>query len=197
MFKAKFIFFIAAIVLIMYPFILDRINKKIKSNFFIWVSFIFTILVLLMQNLNYAINFIDILKWGWLKIVLDNYFTIGLFLIVDIILAYFFILRNRIKKIKKYTRMEKIIFTMAMSIYLIEVSLGIWLVLASDISDKKIYEVIKSDNKVIVEEYNGRFIIMNCEINDDKLLIEKAKYSFIDITGVEITYCKYKDVECK
>ena len=33
MFKAKFIFFIAAIVLIMYPFILDRINKKLKSNF--------------------------------------------------------------------------------------------------------------------------------------------------------------------
>ncbi len=90
-----------------------------------------------MQNLNYAISFIDILKWRWLKIVLDNYFTIGLFLIVDIILAYFFILRNRIKKIKKYTRMEKIIFAMAMSIYLIEVSLGIWLVLESDISDKK------------------------------------------------------------
>lgn len=195
-FQHKVIFLVYAIVLMVYPFVSNYINLKLKSKVYVVWSFLATVFLLFMQNLTYTANFINSAKCEWLITIIDNKVTIIVFLISDIVLAYFFILRNYFKKDKPLMKLGKIVFALVLGIYLFDTSIGISLFLNSQISDKRSYEVI-DNNKVVITIYGERFLVMDCDVQGEILYIEKGKYSFIEITGVDIEYHEYEDVQCK
>ena len=45
-----------------------------------------------------------------------------------------------------------------------------------DISDKKSYEVIEQ-NRAIISDYNGKFVVMKCEIQDETIILKRGTYS--------------------
>lgn len=65
-----------------------------------------------------------------------------------------------------------------------------------EIADKKEYEVIEQ-NRAIVSNYDGKFVVMSCEIQDETIILKKGTYSLEDMTGVSITYHKYEKVICE
>ena len=103
MFENKLIFIFCALALFVYPFIFSYINKKMNSKLYVIFTFIITVYIMFFQNLSYTINLIEIIPWAWLRRFIDNYATIGVFLIVDIVIAYFIIIRNFFWKNKKYS----------------------------------------------------------------------------------------------
>lgn len=153
------------------------------------------VFLLFVQNITYTINYIESLRCEWLKSIIDNNITIIVFLISDIVLAYFFILRVYFRKKMFLTKVEKVVFTLALGIYLLNSIIGITQVLNTKISDKKSYEMIGND-KVVITNYEGKFLVMDCEIQGKVLKIkEKGKYSFIEMTNVEVQYNKYENVK--
>lgn len=58
------------------------------------LTFIFTIFILFVQNVLYMVSLIEIIPWDWLRQIVDNYVTLGVFLAADILIAYFVIIRN-------------------------------------------------------------------------------------------------------
>ncbi|MCM1399191.1 MAG: hypothetical protein NC225_06870 [Clostridium sp.] len=65
-----------------------------------------------------------------------------------------------------------------------------------EINDKVAYEVIEQ-NRAIVSNYEGKFVVMNCEIQDEIIILKKGTYSLEEMTGVSITYHKYEKVICE
>lgn len=152
--------------------------------------------IMFFQNLSYTINLIEIIPWAWLRRFIDNYATIGVFLIVDIVIAYFIIIRNFFWKNKKYSVCGKIILAIALILYVLNVAIGITIKINYEIADKKEYEVIEQ-NRAIVSNYDGKFVVMSCEIQDETIILKKGTYSLEDMTGVSITYHKYEKVICE
>ena len=56
---------------------------------------------------------------------------------------------------------------------------------------KKIYETI-NDNKAIIAEYNDKFIVIDCYIEGENLVLLKGNYTIEDLTGVKIKRRKYE-----
>lgn len=195
-FEYKLIFVFCALILFAYPIILSYINKKINSKVYAIVTFIFTIFILFIQNVLYTVDLIDIIPWDWLKRYIDNYVTIGIFLVTDILIAYFIIIRNFFWEKKKYNIVEKIIFTIALLLYISNVATGITIKINYEISDKKAYEVIEQD-RAIISNYYGKFVVMNCEIQGETIILKKGTYSLEEMTGVSITYHEYEKVVCE
>ena len=194
-FQGKIICLAVIIFLLLIPFILNYINSKLKSKVFLAWSFIVTVLILSMQNIMYTARFIDAIKSEWLISMIDNFAIIIVLLISDIVLAYFFVLRNHVRKNKNMVRWEAIVFLLAFIIFSIDVSIGVSVIFNNDISDKRFYEVI-DDDKVVITNYEGKFLVMDCDVEGETLYIEKGKYSFIEMTDVDIKYKKYEDVQC-
>ena len=159
-------------------------------------TFIITVYIMFFQNLSYTINLIEIIPWAWLRRFIDNYATIGVFLIVDIVIAYFIIIRNFFWKNKKYSVCGKIILAIALILYVLNVAIGITIKINYEIADKKEYEVIEQ-NRAIVSNYDGKFVVMSCEIQDETIILKKGTYSLENMTGVSITYHKYEKVICE
>lgn len=195
LYKDKVIIIIVAVLFIIYPFIFNYINTKMKSKIYISITFFITIFILFTQNVVYTSDLLDEIKWNWVKILIDNHITLFMFFITDIIIAYYIILRRYLDSKKELRLWERIILYISIAIYSVNVSIGISLVMGTKISDKKMYEVI-NNNKVIIDIYDGKFLTMNCKVQNDELYIEKGKYSFIDMTESEITYHKFKIVIC-
>ena len=196
MFENKLIFVFGVLVLFAYPFILSYTNKKMNSKLYVVLTFILTVYILFAQNTLYTLELIEIIPWTWLRRYIDNYVTIVVFLIVDIVIAYFIIIRNFFWKNKKYSMGGKIILLIALIFYILNVATGIAIRLGYEISDKKSYEVIEQ-NRAIVSNYDGKFVVMNCEIQGETIILKKGTYSLEEMTGVSITYHKYKKVICK
>lgn len=196
MFENKLIFVFCALVLLVYPFIFSYMNKKMNSKLYVVLTFLLTVYILFAQNVLYTINLIEIIPWAWLRRFIDNYATIGVFLIVDIVIAYFIIIRNFFWKNKKYNMGGKIILAIALILYALNVATGITIEINYEISDKKAYEVIEQ-NRAIVSNYDGKFVVMNCEIQGETIIIKKGTYSLEEMTGVSITYHKYEKVICE
>lgn len=77
------------------------------------------------------------------------------------------------------------------------VGLGVSSVIGKRVETVKEYEMI-SENQVIINEYDGKLLVMECEISDDnELCITKGKYYFIDKENVEIEFRKFNDVRCE
>ena len=160
------------------------------------VTFILTVYILFFQNLSYTNNLIESIPWAWLRRFIDNYVTISVFLIVDIVIAYFIIIRNFFWKNKKYSMFGRIILAIAIIIYNLDVAIGITVKINYEIGDKKAYEVIEQ-NRAVVSNYDGKFVVMSCEIQDETIILKKGTYSLEDMTGVSITYHKYENVICE
>lgn len=196
MFENKLIFVLCALALFVYPFIFSYMNEKMNSKLYVVLTFLLTIYILFAQNILYTINLIEIIPWAWLRRFIDNYVTIGMFLIVDILIAYFIIIRNFFWKKKKYNIVEKIILAIALLLYVLNVATGIVIKIDYEISDKKAYEVIEQ-NRAIVSNYDGKFVVMDCEIQGETIILKKGTYSLEEMTGVSITYHKYEKVICE
>lgn len=194
-FQRKIIYLAVIIFLLLIPFILNYINSKLKSKVFLAWSFIITVLIWFMQNIMYTARFIDAIKSEWLISMIDNFAIIIVLLISDIVLAYFFVLRNHVRKNKNMVRWKIIVFLSAFIIFSIDVSIGASVIFNNDISDKRFYEVI-DDDKVVITNYEGKLLVMDCDVEGETLYIEKGKYSFIEMTDVDIKYKKYENVQC-
>lgn len=158
--------------------------------------FLFTVCILFIQNVLYTINLIEIIPWTWLRQIVDNYVTIIVLLIADIMIAYFIIIRNFFWKNRKYNIVEKIVLSIVLLLYVINVATGIAIKMEYEISDKKSYEVIEQ-NRAIVSNYDGKFVVMDCEIQGETIVLKKGTYSLEEMTGVSITYHKYEKVICE
>lgn len=196
MFENKLIFIIFSLILFIYPFILSYTNKKMNNKLYVMLTFILTIFILFFQNLSYLINLIDIIPWAGVRRFIDNYVIIGLILIIDIVIAYFIIIRNFFWKNKKFSICERTVLAIALICYILIVAIGITIKTNYDIADKKEYEVIEQ-NRAIVSHYDGKFVVMSCEIQDETIILKKGTYSLEDMTGVSITYHKYENVICE
>lgn len=196
MFENKLIFVFCALLLFAYPFIFSYMNKKMNSKLYVALTFLLTVYILFAQNILYTINLIEIIPWAWLRRCIDNYTTIGVFLFVDIVIAYFIIIRNFFWKNKKYNMGGKIILAIALILYVLNVVTGIVIKIDYEISDKKTYEVIEQ-NRAIVSNYDGKFVVMNCEIQGETIILKKGTYSLEEMTGGSITYHKYEKVICE
>ena len=142
------------------------------------------------QNILYTINLIEIIPWTWLRKIVDNYVTIIVFLIVDLVIAYFIIIRSFFWKNRKYNIVEKIVLSIALLLYVMNVATGIAIKMDYEISDKKSYEVIE-------QNYDGKFVVMDCKIQGETIVLKKGTYSLEEMTGVSITYHKYEKVICE
>lgn len=114
MFEDKLIFILCAFVMFVYPIILSYINKKINSKGYVVLTFIFTIFILFVQNVLYMVSLIEIIPWDWLRQIVDNYVTLGVFLAADILIAYFVIIRNFFFGKKKFNKIEKGVLAIAL-----------------------------------------------------------------------------------
>ena len=170
MFENKLIFVLCAFLLFAYPFIFSYISEKINSKIYVILMFLFTVCIMFVQNILYTINLIEIIPWTWLRKIVDNYVTIIVFLIVDLVIA--------------------------LLLYVMNVATGIAIKMDYEISDKKSYEVIEQ-NRAIVSSYDGKFVVMDCKIQGETIVLKKGTYSLEEMTGVSITYHKYEKVICE
>lgn len=196
MFENKLIFVLCAFFLFAYPFIFSYISEKINSKIYVILMFLFTVCILFIQNVLYTINLIEIIPWTWLRQIVDNYVTIIVLLIADIMIAYFIIIRNFFWKNRKYNIVEKMVLSIVLLLYVMNVATGIAIKMDYEISDKKSYEVIEQ-NRAIVSNYDGKFVVMDCEIQGETIVLKKGTYSLEEMTGVSITYHKYEKVICE
>ena len=68
-------------------------------------------------------------------------------------------------------------FAIALGIYLLNSLVGISQILNRQISEKRFYEVI-DNNKVVITNYEGKFLVMDCGVQGGILKIKKGKYYF-------------------
>ena len=61
---------------------------------------------------------------------------------------------------------------------------------------KLAYEIIEQD-RAIISEYDGKFVVMDCEIQDETIILKKGTYSLEEVIGVSITYHEYEKVVCE
>ncbi|MDO4278962.1 MAG: hypothetical protein Q4C69_09050 [Lachnoclostridium edouardi] len=195
-FHIKIIFLVSIILLILYPIFLNYLNSKVKNKVFTFLLFIVLVCVLWIQNILLTSGIIHLIKNKWLISILDNDIGVIVILIADVILAYFVLLREHFKGHRAFAKAEKILFAAALIIYLADTGTGTYLGLNRQVSDKKDYETI-DDNKVIITIYDDKFLIMNCNIQDNKLYIEKGQYEFREMTDVHIKYGQYREVYCQ
>ena len=200
MFEDKVIFVLLALSLFVltlfaYPFLRSFVSEKLYAKVSAVVFFIVIIFSLFVQNLIYTTEIIDSIPWDWMKKCIDNYAVMGIFFASDILLAYFIIKRGFFLG-KKYKLVEKVIFTIVFLIYVVNMTIGITIKINYDISDKKTYEVIEN-NKAIVSSYDGKFVVMDCEIQDETIFLKKGMYSLEEMVGVSIICHKYDKVICE
>lgn len=192
----KVIFLVCAVLVILNPFFLAYINAKVKNRLYIILTFLATVLILFMQNLIYTEAVLERVTDAGLKGVFNHYITFVLFLLSDIVIAYFVILRNEVKKNGKYRKAEKIIAAAAMLLYLLDIAAGISMKMNDRVEDKKKYEIIGTD-RAIVSVYEGRFVVMNCKIQGETMILEKGTYQLEQMTGVPIEYKEFTYVICE
>lgn len=196
LFEDKLYFIICAILIAVYPLFFSYLNKKIKDKLYVFATFIVTIFILFYQNIIYTINLLEIIPWEGLKGVIDNCVTLIIFIVADIVIAYFIIIRPFFYEKKKYHKAENVILSIALLIYILSTSMGIAIKLNYDISDKKAYEIIEQE-RAIISNYDGKFVVMDCEIQDETIILKKGTFSLEEMTGVSITYHEYEKVICE
>ena len=168
-----------------------------SSIIFCSSSFILLVIgILFIQNFFYTIGIIDSISWNVLRTCLDNCVTMGIFFVSDIVISYFIIIRSYFSPKKKYSVFEKIVLLIVYVITFVNIVAGIMIRLDYKISDKREYEII-DQNRVIVSNYEDYFLVMNCKIQGETLIIKRGTYTLEDMEGVSVTYHKYDKVICE
>ena len=52
-------------------------------------------------------------------------------------------------------------------------------------------------NILAEREFNYKFVVMDCGVKDDTIILKKGSYRLEEMTGVFITYHKYQEVVCE
>ena len=127
---------------------------------------------------------------------MDRPITVGVFIISDVIIAYFLIVKRFFWNREKVDKVKTMIFAIALGIYLVDMFMGMGIIVNTGIADKKSYEMLGKNNAIITE-YNGLFLVMNCKVVNKSLIIKKGKYHFEEMTDKEIEYVDFDEVSCR
>lgn len=189
---------IALIVFVAYPLLFEYVNKqstgKCKKMIRI-VSFILTTLLLFVQN----ITFFSVLSEKNHSIISNSLFVLVLIIInfiADVIIAYYLVIKRLLSCNNNANTYQHIILGISLVLYISNVFMGISQIIRNDISDKVKYEMI-NNNTVVVTVYDGKFLCMDCEIEEKNLNISRAQYKFIDMENVSVTYYEFDKVICE
>lgn len=182
--EVRVIYVVSVFIIILYPMIivcLFKNNKKWKWKVFIWI-----LMALWGQNVIYIVNIKRAMLW--------NTGIIGFMMcagfVADGIIAYSIIENFFTESEIAMNGIRKGICYIALFIYAIICFLVI-VASFNGISGKKIYETI-NDNKAIIAEYNDKFVVMDCYIEGENLVLLKGNYAIEDLTGVKIKRRKYE-----
>lgn len=158
----------------------------------------FFVLAIMLCFVNILFNHctVSFASGDWTKHWADHYVWWIALLSSGVILAYFLSLRSVICRWKGYKWPEKILLAIAPMIVIINIAVGITSVLTIDISDKKKYEVIEG-NRAIVSCYEGKFVVMDCKIQGEILVLNKGTYRLEEMAGKSIRYHQYEKVVCE
>ena len=190
-------------VVFFYLFALLWGKKKLKIETKIGKIVIFLVIYFFffMLDVLYTDRIIHFTTYGWLRTTLRNENVLLALRVVYLLttgrLAYLLVVNDVISKITEYNLnlKRKIIFTIEVFIFLCPIVYGICFGLIDPISNKRVYEVIEQ-NRVIISEYNNAFVVMDCKIQGDTLIIEKGEYRLEEMINTSITYHEYEQVIC-
>lgn len=198
MVEDKLVYIIALLVVVVglaVWFLLPCENKKTNGKAEAIIMFITIVSVLSSVNMLCVLCIVSFAHCDWMKYWANQYVWGIMLLISSVILAYFLSLRSVICKWKEYKWPEKILLAVALMIVIINIAVGITSVLTIDISNKKNYEVIEG-NRAIVSCYEGKFVVMDCKIQGETLVLNKGTYRLEEMTGKSIRYHQYEKVVC-
>lgn len=195
-FRSKIMYLVACIFLIIYIWALGYIGKKMKSKIDRAFIFIATMLFLFVQNVIYTCNIIS--RGGYAVFENEGFLIVSVvvYIISDIIIAFYMVLRKHCKKWKEPKKVEGIILGAALCVYAFCAVGGIMAYMGTEIEDKRTYEII-SDSDVIVSTYEGMFVTMKCRVEEDTLYIDKGKCKLRGMENEEISYYEFEEVICK
>ena len=199
MVEDKLVYIIALLVVVVglaVWFLLPCEKKKTNGKAEAIIMFITIVRVLSSVNMLCILCIVSFAHWDWMRHWADQYAWGLMLLISSVILAYFLSLRSVICKWKEYKWPEKILLAVASMIVIINIAVGITSVLTIDISNKKNYEVIEG-NRAIVSCYEGKFVVMDCKIQGETLILNKGTYRLEEMTGKSISYHQYEKVVCE
>lgn len=192
----KWFYICSLLLLLVYITVCLYAIKKTNSKAGDKRMFIILAIMLCFANILFNICTVSFAHWEWMRHWADQYAWGIMLLISSVILAYFLSLRSVICRWKGYKWPEKILLAVASMIVIINIAVSIKSVLTIDISDKKKYEVIEG-NRAIVSCYEGKFVIMDCKIQGETLVLNKGTYRLEEMTGKSIRYHQYEKVVCE
>jgi len=193
LFYNKMIFLIGIVLIVIMLYFLEKVLNDIGMYIITYSSMV----ILNILSLSIIYNYISI---DFIRNVLNNsvYFcciNIILIILCGASAVLFILIKNLEIESKEWQIKVFITFIIIQSIIIL---FGISTYLETSINDKKTYEVINKD-KVIITEYEGKFLVLNCDIDtsNEKLTIYKGEYEFIEMMGNKITTKEYKEVLVK
>ncbi len=195
----KLVYIIALLVIVVglaVWFLLPCGKKKTNGKTEAIIMFITIVSVLSSVNMLCISCIVSFTHWDWMRHWANQYIWGIMLFISSVILAYFLSLRSVICRWEGYKWPEKILLAVALMIVIINIAVSITSVLTIDISNKKKYEVIEG-NRAIVSCYEGKFVVMDCKIQGETLVLNKGTYRLEEMTGKSIRYHQYEKVVCE
>lgn len=183
---------VALTLLVIAPWIyhsLLKANESFKWKILEVIGVAGLCLLLVLQCVN---NLLSIQDLNISQLLLNN---IGLYMSISIciILTYFITLRDEVWKNKHLFLPEKVVLVSTLFIYLLIAVSAIGLSENNNIRYKRSYEII-DNRKAVLMLYKEKFLVMDCTINNNELIIKRGSYSFIEMNDVKIEYHKYDKV---
>lgn len=191
----KWFYICSLIFLLVYITVCLYASKKTTSKAGDIGMFIILAIMLYFVNILFNHCTVSFASRDWMKYWANQYAWGIMLLISSVILAYFLSLRSVICRWKGYKWPEKILLAVASMIVIINIAVSIKSVLTINISDKKKYEVIEG-NRAIVSCYEGKFVVMDCKIQGETLVLNKGTYRLEEMAGKSIRYHQYEKVVC-
>lgn len=180
--EARVLYVVLLFIIILYPIIIVYLFKNNKK----WNVFILILMALWGKTVFYTVNIKRATLW--------NTGIIGLMMcagfVADGIIDYLIVKNFFTESEIVMNGIRKGICCIALFIYAINCFLGI-AASFNGIRGKKIYETI-NDNKAIIAEYNDKFVVIDCYIEGENLVLLKGNYTIEDLTGVKIKRRKYE-----
>lgn len=201
-FGYKSILIACMLILFIYPFIISYLNKGFGSKSFKAFAFLLIFTVLGLQSVIYVDIIREYSPCKLLESLFAYWVVVVLSLVADLILTYYFIRDKGFPKEgdannKKALRLARV----SLGVFYSVVIIGMMIAVFSGVRQKKWYEII-NDNKAIISAFDGKYVVLDCEIisynkDEDILKLRKGKYSLIGMTELPIVYHKFSEVSCE
>ena len=182
--EVRVIYVVSTFIIILHPIIIVYFFKNNKQ--WKWKVLIWLLIALWGQTVVYAVNIKKATLWntGIIGFMMCAGFVADG--IIDYLIFKIFFTESEIVM----NGIRKGICCIALFIYAIICFLEI-AASFNGIRGKKVYETI-NDNKAIIAEYNDKFIVIDCYIEGENLVLLKGNYTIEDLTGVKIKRRKYE-----